>query len=138
MRRRSDVRHFVGIREREQPLPSAADASPEDLERMGPRFLLEINTVTAEQSLVIGGSDKAVIDAWLSALARAVAHVAATSNETEEEPHGMPSLLSENILRLELTGAPAARRRPRRLCTPPRPGWQASWRSGTSRRRATV
>ena len=48
------------------------------------------------------------------------------------------TLLSENILRLELTGAPAARRRPRRLCTPPRPGWQASWRSGTSRRRATA
>jgi hypothetical protein len=104
VRRRSDVRHFVGIREREQPLPSAADASPEELERMGPRFLLEINTVTAEQSLVIGGSDKAVIDAWLSALARAVAHVAATNAETEEEPHGMPALLSENILRLELTG----------------------------------
>ena len=40
MRRRSDVRHFVGIREREQPLPSAADASPEDLERAKPLIAL--------------------------------------------------------------------------------------------------
>eukprot|EP00967_Tisochrysis_lutea_P078678 scaffold107247_cov26-Tisochrysis_lutea.AAC.3 len=55
--------------------------SIEDLERLGPRHTLEIHTITAEQTLIVGSTDRAVIDAWLAVLSKAVG-TASTAGET--------------------------------------------------------
>ena len=103
---RVDARHFVSTTVTERSGP--ASDNHEDLERLGPKYQLEIQTVTAEQSIVIGGTDKGVIDAWLGALARVVAHVGpGFSGNSAEEKQGAPELLAENLLRLELTGVVA-------------------------------
>jgi hypothetical protein len=99
---RIDVRHFVSMSVVERPtgietppsgpshLPPPSDAasgssaSPipttEELERVGPRHTLEIHTITAEQTLIVGFTDRAVIDAWLAVLSKAVG-TASTAGE---------------------------------------------------------
>eukprot|EP00965_Chrysotila_dentata_P045019 1495063-Pleurochrysis_carterae.AAC.8 len=64
---RLEVRHFVSMNQVERPATTS-----EDFERIGPRYQLEINTITAEQSIVVGSADKAVVDELLAMLSRAV------------------------------------------------------------------
>lgn len=98
---RIDVRHFVSMSVVERPggvetqpsetvrspppsgtASSSAPTTPADeLERVGPRHTLEIHTITAEQTLILGSTDRSVIDAWLAVLSKAVG-TASTTGET--------------------------------------------------------
>ena len=89
---RVDVRHFVsmsvqerleGVEQGASSSGAGAEGAPMDqqplttpsvdeLERHGPRHILEIHTITAEQTLFIGSTDRSVIDAWLAVLSRVV------------------------------------------------------------------
>jgi len=97
---RIDVRHFVSMSVVERPTGAEGRQSTEELptsetstltslsgspglaytrtheiERVGPRHTLEIHTITAEQTLVLGSTDRNVIDAWLAVFSKAVGTV---------------------------------------------------------------
>jgi hypothetical protein len=100
------VRHFVSMSVVERPggvetQPADAVASPpppgpassslppppsDELERVGPRHTLEIHTITAEQTLILGSTDRSVIDAWLGVLSKAVG----TASAAGEPPRPAP------------------------------------------------
>jgi len=103
---RIDVRHFVSMSVVERPggvetqpsetlrspppsgtASSSAPTTPADeLERVGPRHTLEIHTITAEQTLILGSTDRSVIDAWLAVLSKAVGTASTTGVSAAERP----------------------------------------------------
>ena len=78
--------------------PGSAAVTTDELERHGPKYLLEVSHIMSGEALLIGGTDQACMLAWQQALGRQMQAV--TSSTPEEEEKGDPP----DLLKLELTG----------------------------------
>tara|TARA_B110001452_G_scaffold59625_1_gene46423 strand:- start:375 stop:3281 length:2907 start_codon:yes stop_codon:yes gene_type:complete len=96
---RCDVRHVVSINTPELAEGALFGRTPEELQRLGPRYQLEITTVLAEPLAqhVLGCNNKAELEEWHAALSRAVAQVLPQTSTPPPPP-------SDGLMRLDLLG----------------------------------
>ena len=78
--------------------PGSAAVTTDELERHGPKYLLEVSHIMSGEALLIGGTDQACMLAWQQALGRQMQAV--TSSTPDEEEKGD----TPDLLKLELTG----------------------------------
>ena len=96
---RIELRHIQNMR----PLQAggATAASSDELERVGPKHLLEISHIMSDTPCLIGATDPALVSAWHEVL------VAATDRAARGPAPGAPLAVPPSLLHLELTGVVA-------------------------------